>query len=393
MHFTVMRADKLKGVGMLVNRLRHATRELPPDNADPARKGLNESIEGPATAGAVIGLMRGRWPAKKRKDAILCVEYVMSASPAWWKTATVEQQREFVERSMTWLRDKYGAENVIYATLHRDENSPHLSVFVVPEREGKLVAKHYIGNRLDMQRDQTTYAEILAPLGLVRGVEKSAATHVPPREFYKRLEDAERHGDAEFGKYVDDYPVPAPTAREMTRDPAEYAREVAREIAEPLSKMVIAQNQKIQLLQQRIDDLENTAKGVETRYGAFFDPIDGITSSREKKRALIALNSLLEVFEHERAVKFQREIIADTKAHQELQEELHTVASKLHQIEFYEMERAYEIAADLKSAGDGRFEHWLRLELPPDDAPAPESKTAQKPAMRPSTPENDGPSR
>ena len=71
--------------------------------------------------------------------------------------------------SLGWLESKYGAENVVYSVLHRDEQTPHLSVFAVPERNGRLQAKNYIGNDVQMRHDQTTYAAAIAHLGIERG--------------------------------------------------------------------------------------------------------------------------------------------------------------------------------------------------------------------------------
>ncbi|WP_308370368.1 plasmid recombination protein, partial [Serratia marcescens] len=75
---------------------------------------------------------RERLPEKRRKDAVLAVEYVMTASPEWWNTASSDQQQGFFTRSGEWLADKYGADNIVTATVHRDELTPHLSAFVVP---------------------------------------------------------------------------------------------------------------------------------------------------------------------------------------------------------------------------------------------------------------------
>ena len=103
MNLAVMRAEKVKSIGELVNRLRHATREVPPEHADASRRGLNEQQLGPDTADAVVGAMRLRWPEKRRKDAVLAVEYVMSASRDWWESATPAQQEDFVRSSLRWL--------------------------------------------------------------------------------------------------------------------------------------------------------------------------------------------------------------------------------------------------------------------------------------------------
>ena len=48
-------------------------------------------------------------PEKRRKDAVLAVEYVMTASPEWWKEATPRQQAEFSPAlSNGWRRNTGG---------------------------------------------------------------------------------------------------------------------------------------------------------------------------------------------------------------------------------------------------------------------------------------------
>uniref|UniRef100_UPI0035D08264 MobV family relaxase n=1 Tax=Bartonella sp. TT110JLCBS TaxID=3243578 RepID=UPI0035D08264 len=129
--------------------------------------------------------MRDLLPEKRRKDAVLAVEYVMTASPEWWVTTTPEQQKEFFKRSKQWLVEKYGQNRIIAAVVHRDEISPHLSAFVVPlTQDGRLSAKEFIGNRTKMTNDQTTFAEIMQNLGLERGIQGSKAQHQAVKRHY-----------------------------------------------------------------------------------------------------------------------------------------------------------------------------------------------------------------
>jgi hypothetical protein len=109
----------------------------------------------------------------------------MTASPEWWKSATTEQQEKFFNRCVAWLGDKYGRENILVATIHRDETSPHLSAFVVPlTADKRLSAKEFIGNKTKMSEDQTTFADKMKDLGLQRGIKGSKAKHQTIREYY-----------------------------------------------------------------------------------------------------------------------------------------------------------------------------------------------------------------
>jgi hypothetical protein len=182
-----MRCKKLKTGGGVAASLQHAFRDRPTPNADAALTPQNEHRLAASTDSA-MGKLRELLPEKRRKDAVLCVEYMMSASPPWWETATVEQQKTFFDRSVKWLEDKFGAENVIVATVHRDETSPHLTAYVVPLVDGKLNAKAFIGSRGLLGRDQTSYAASVSDLGLTRGIAGSAAKHEPVKRLYGAVE-------------------------------------------------------------------------------------------------------------------------------------------------------------------------------------------------------------
>lgn len=188
MAFAIMRAKKLNGIGSVAASLQHCYRDRDTPNADVARTADNEHRAARSTDEA-MGKLRELLPEKRRKDAVLAIEYVMTASPEWWTKATNEQQADFFNQAHKWLADKYGSDRIITATIHRDETSPHLSAFVVPlTDDGRLSAKAYIGNRQKMTADQTSFAKVVKHLGLERGIERSKATHISIKQYYSAIE-------------------------------------------------------------------------------------------------------------------------------------------------------------------------------------------------------------
>lgn len=186
--FAIMRAKKLASMGSVAASLQHCYRDRETPNADAHRTPANEHRAARGTDEA-MGKLRELLPEKRRKDAVLAIEYVMTASPEWWEKATPAQQADFFDRSQRWLVDKYGADRVVVATVHQDETSPHLSAFVVPlTKEGRLSAKEFIGDRTKMRKDQTTYAESVRDLGLDRGIEGSRAKHQSIQQYYAAIE-------------------------------------------------------------------------------------------------------------------------------------------------------------------------------------------------------------
>jgi hypothetical protein len=188
MAYAIMRAKKLATMGSVAASMQHCYRERETHNADQERTPDNQHL-GAKTTDEAMGKLRDMLPEKRRKDAVLAVEYVMTASPEWFAKATPEQEKALFQRSLQWLADKYGADRIITASIHRDEATPHLSAFVVPlTADKRLSAKEFIGDRKKMTADQTSYAAKMLDLGLERGIEGSKATHQRVQSFYGALE-------------------------------------------------------------------------------------------------------------------------------------------------------------------------------------------------------------
>ena len=188
MAYAIMRAKKLANMGSVAASMQHCYRERETHNADQERTPDNQHLGAKSTDEA-MGNLRALLPEKRRKDAVLAVEYVMTASPEWFAQATPEQEKALFQRSLQWLADKYGADRIVTASIHRDEATPHLSAFVVPLTQDKrLSAKEFIGSRDKMRADQSTYAACVADLGLERGIEGSKATHQTIQQHYAAVQ-------------------------------------------------------------------------------------------------------------------------------------------------------------------------------------------------------------
>ena len=224
--FAIMRAAKLSGFGSVGASLAHCFRTRPTANADAAR--THENVHhGAESSEQAMARLRELLPDKRRKDAVLAVEYVLTASPEWWQASTPDQRSGFFERARGWVADKYGADRIVVATEHHDETSPHLSVFVVPLTiDGRLSAREFIGGKAKMSADQDAFAEAVAGLGLERGIKRSQARHTPIREFYGRLAAPARHA-----QITPELVTPQVLKRGLLRDEVETAQAVATRVA------------------------------------------------------------------------------------------------------------------------------------------------------------------
>lgn len=183
MPYAILRTAKLKTSGEIGGSLAHTFRTRDTPNADPARHAHNEHM-GPSSPEGVKAGIEARLPEKHRKDAVLCIEYFIGASPeVFGKDQTGGEQ--YFRAAMDWLRERHGAENVISGHVHRDETTPHLVAYVVPRDGDKLNAKKWLGGKAVLSAMQTDFAEKVGKrFGLERGLEGSKAVHQTIRQFY-----------------------------------------------------------------------------------------------------------------------------------------------------------------------------------------------------------------
>lgn len=191
-HFAILRTAKLKSLGNVGGSLAHTYRTRETSNADPSRADQNEHSH--ATPAEVLQALQERLPDKRRKDAVLGIEYFVGASPEWFKG----RDRAFVDgyfaQSLDWLRERHGAENVVGWSIHRDESSPHLVAYVVPRDGDNLNAKKWLGGRAALSRMQSDFVDKVARHHeLARGIEGSKAHHQTIKDFYAQIEKPGQH--------------------------------------------------------------------------------------------------------------------------------------------------------------------------------------------------------
>lgn len=191
--FAILRTAKLKTMGNIGGSLAHTYRTRETSNANPDRSHLNEHSH--ASPGEVVQALKDRLPEKRRKDAVLGLEFFIGGSPDWFEGKDYQQQDAYFRDAVAWLEKRHGKENVVGWSIHRDESTPHLVAFVVPlDDKGKLNAKQWTGGSAALSRMQTEFArEVSAEHGLERGVEGSKAQHQTIKHFYAQVEKPSQH--------------------------------------------------------------------------------------------------------------------------------------------------------------------------------------------------------
>ena len=179
MKYAILRTQKLKATGAVWRSLKHAFREQPTPNADPERAANNAHL-GASSAREAMEKVRARLPDKRRKDAVLAIEYLITASPEAMQELGGQGRDAYFNDALKWLRERHGGANVVYAGIHRDESTPHMYAYVVPldEATGRLNCRKWLGGAKALSEMQTEFAQVVgARHGLERGIKGSRAKH------------------------------------------------------------------------------------------------------------------------------------------------------------------------------------------------------------------------
>ena len=197
MGYAILRVQKLKAAVAVHRSAKHNYREQDTPNADPGRTPDNTHL-GPQNVAELMAAFNARLPAKFRKDAVQCVEVLVTGSPETMAGKDREGQDAYLHDSLAWIRERFGQDNVVGASIHRDESTPHLVAYVVPvdPESGRLNAKKWLGGSRALSELQTGFWEgVGRKHGLDRGQERSRATHKTIRQHYAEIQAAERLAD------------------------------------------------------------------------------------------------------------------------------------------------------------------------------------------------------
>ncbi len=199
----IMRVGKLKSLGSVGGSEKHTARLQDTPNADPYKENVRliGDNDDPELEKIVLAKISDNTKYKPRKDAVLCSEIFLSASPEYFRPHDPSMAGEwddslmwnFANASKKWLQDNFG-DKCVRAELHLDESTPHIHAYIVPlnDKTKQLSHKAMFGGdgrqaSIKLSKFQDSYAKALAPLGIERGVKGSQATHTKVKEYYEAV--------------------------------------------------------------------------------------------------------------------------------------------------------------------------------------------------------------
>lgn len=293
--YAILRVKKLKSEVAILGSMRHTFREQPTLNADPEKLASNTLIAAKSTADGMQEFRR-RLPEKVRKNAVLALEYLITASPEVMAEKNRSEQDRYLHDSLDWLREKHGADNVFCAAVHRDETTPHLVAYVMPKDEsGKLNCRKFLGERGALREMQSDFADRVGKQhGLNRGIQGSKAKHERVSRFYGLITKEAPESDSKtlFGNVK----------------PEAYA-----EVKNALGAFV-AREKAIKQRESKLEDLSSRLKEAEDKAREL-----GIyTRSMERQFDQMVLRNKKVLEENQALEKIRRELISERDHYRDL---------------------------------------------------------------------------
>jgi hypothetical protein len=193
MAYAILRVGKIKSPDVKGANA-HNTREITVSNADPQKVNENVQLKGSIDLEKDIKKrLEDAGITKYRKDAVLCIEHMMTTSPEFLEDKNPQKWGKFQNECQNWLNTQYGEENVINIHAHFDEKTPHIHAMVTPiTQDGRLACKDFLNGADKLRKMQDSFAEHIQKSGLEleRGEKGSKATHTEIKEFYSHIQKA-----------------------------------------------------------------------------------------------------------------------------------------------------------------------------------------------------------
>ena len=84
---------------------------------------------------------------RTRKDSVMMVETLITASPEFMNQLPPEEQKAYFTMALDFISERVGEQNILSAVVHMDERTPHMHLCFVPiTPDNKLSAKTILGN-------------------------------------------------------------------------------------------------------------------------------------------------------------------------------------------------------------------------------------------------------
>lgn len=193
MSYAIMRLEK-RNSSNIVGMFRHNERKTENHSNKDINKELShlnyQLIDCDSYSEKINKEIKDRYKVNKsiRKDAVLCVEVLFTSDKEFFDKLTPEQEKKYFEKSVEFLKEQFGEKNVVFATVHKDETTPHLHAGFIPMTDdGRLNYKNFVNGREGLIQLQNKYYEKISKefpeLERGQNAKETKAKHIANQEY------------------------------------------------------------------------------------------------------------------------------------------------------------------------------------------------------------------
>lgn len=202
-----MKVGNLTGIGNHNQRKgqNHSNQEIDPDRSHLNYELVNRTEHYQKDIQAFVDEKKAS-PRAIRSDAVLVNEWIITSDRTFFDKLTEQETKQFFEAAKEYFSEKFGEDNIRYATVHVDETTPHMHMGIVPfDPEGKLSAKRVFNRQTlrEVQEELPTYLQ-KAHFDIERGQKGSERKNLTVPEF-KEMKREQREVQQETEKMREEF--------------------------------------------------------------------------------------------------------------------------------------------------------------------------------------------
>lgn len=193
---------------------------------------------------------------KIRANAVIMTSTIISASPEFFENKPQEEIKKYFEMNYEYLKERIGENNVISATVHMDEKTPHMHFCSVPiTTDGRLCAKE-IYDREALRELQSEPVELVREI--YPEIERGKVNHT----------GKSKHVDSEVFKALEaEKALKELQNKEQTyRTLQELKRAAKKKKSKNLNNLIFTGNEEYTVSEKVIDDLISKASQVDQAF-------------------------------------------------------------------------------------------------------------------------------
>ena len=253
-----------------------------------------------------------------RKDAVVMCQILVTSNKDFFDNITPEQEKQFFQDSLEFIKKRYGADNIISAEVHKDEKTPHLHINLVPINDNKLSAKSLFDRPFLYKLQDDFYNDVSKNYGLERGGQEEHQRHKTMQELKKetlkkedeRLHQLEQDIQSKMEHYSkNDVKIERLTADEVKPQKSGFLNmysETDAGVALRLNKKLENTFKLAEIAKQALNKIKELSKTIEILQKSlkdFKDRFNGLSKEQEQ-----AIFKQIDRFKYENTIKRENQL-------------------------------------------------------------------------------------